>query len=215
VRRVARGIQRARAAGSDAATAAQRTTLTGLDIGAFNGWLSHNLLCDGVDITAVDLFDDDDFGLGARRHFHRRWRAVQADVCTPELFAGDFDLVVMNHGVHFLPDPTALLARWQHRVAPGGAMVVLGLRIYRDGRARRDEVDAIARRGSASGATLFPLAGPGLLDVDDARTLRRLGFALRPTAARWKGNLRAILQLSPMLRSTAPVHLRAVYRRPG
>ena len=159
-----------------------------VDVGAFNGWLSHALTQDGLDVTALDLFLDARYGLGARQHYQQRWRGVQLDVCRPELLASPVDLVVINHGLHFLPRPLDLVQAWMRRVAPGGALVVLGLRLHRDPRARRREVEAIAARGRAQGLELFPLAGPGLLTLDDGRRLRAMGLALHPARDAWRNN---------------------------
>jgi 2-polyprenyl-3-methyl-5-hydroxy-6-metoxy-1,4-benzoquinol methylase len=180
-----------------------------LDIGSANGWLSARLAADGHDVLALDLFDDDDFGLGTRRRYSARWRAMQVDVCRPDRFMGAFDLVVMNHGVHYLPEPTALLERWRLRVAPGGAMVALGLRIYRDASARRRQLAALEARGRSHGITLFPRPGPGLLHQDDARALRRSGFVLHLALDCVGGNLRALIS------ARSPSLYRGLYRAPG
>lgn len=180
-----------------------------VDVGAFNGWLCHALRGDGLDVTAFDLFLDDRYGLGARRHYARRWRGVQLDVCRPELLASQVDLVVLNHGLHFLPRPLELVQGWMRRVAPGGALVVLGLRLHRDPSARRREVEAIAARGRAQGLELFPLAGPGLLTLDDGRRLRAMGLSLQPARDAWRGNLMALL------RPQRALCLRGVWRAPA
>ncbi len=182
---------------------------TAVDVGAFNGWLSQHLQAAGLETVAVDLFRDSDFGLGARARYPEPWPAVQADVWDAALFAGTFDLVVLNHGVHFLPEPCRVIARWQRRVSPGGALVVLGLAVWADPRARRRRLAELAAQGDAAGATLFPLGGPGLLDLADAAALRRQGLQLLPELRAWRGHLRARLQ------RTRPRHYRGLYRAPG
>ncbi|MCB9737917.1 MAG: methyltransferase domain-containing protein [Deltaproteobacteria bacterium] len=167
---------------------------TAIDVGSFNGWLCAALRRDGLEVTGLDLFRDEAFGLGAQRQHDERWRGIQLDVCRPELVASQVDLVVLDHGLHFLPDPIDLALAWSRRVAPGGMLAILGLRVFADPRDRRAEVEALRQRAAAQGVELFPLGGPGLLTRGDADRLRASGVRLMPALERPLGQLRARLQ---------------------
>lgn len=162
-----------------------------VEVGPYNGWLTHHLVRMGMDATALDFFRDDRHGLGAQRHYAERWRAVQCDLRRPELLATPVDLVVLNHGLHFLPEPVALLQAWMRRVAPGGLLVVFGVQIVRDARRRLRELEALRARGERAGGELFPFRGPGLFRPADARAMRRLGLRLQPSLERPLGWLAA------------------------
>ncbi len=124
--------------------------------------------------------------------------------------ASPVDLVVLNHGLHFLPDPMGLVEAWARRVAPGGALLLLGLRLYRDPSARRAEVEAQAARGRSVGVELFPLAGPGLLTLADGRRLRAMGMQL------WPGRDALANNVLALGRPRRPLRLRGLWRpRPG
>src|SRR5262245_61072958 len=51
-----------------------------LDVGAWNGWLSHRLVEQGHDVTGTDYFADEYDGLGARRWYCASWRTIQLDL---------------------------------------------------------------------------------------------------------------------------------------
>lgn len=178
-----------------------------LDFGSSNGWLSNVLQRDGCDVTAVDLFRDDVDGLGAMRRYPRAWRSICMDVEKPERIGETFDLLVINHGIHFLRDPVGLIAALQRLVAPGGALIALGLRVFVDVSQREHRVAAIAedmRRGT--GGELLNGPTRGLLDSHDADALRSLGLRLRWDPHHRRANLRAMVQRHRAL------HLHGIWR---
>lgn len=159
----------------------ERRPLTLLDVGAYNGWLSHQLSLDGHAVTAVDYFIDEFDGLGAVQHYSSSWQAIQIDLVDLAPLDTRFDVVIMNHGLHFFPDPLAQVKQLMAKVAPGGLLVLLGLLFYRDPRRRRRQVEQaneehLARYGQPR---LFRPA-PGYLDFDDRTALEALGVVLRP-----------------------------------
>ncbi len=166
-----------------------------LDVGSSNGWLSNNLCRDGHRVTAVDLFADDADGLGAIARYPRRWATLRTDIEDPDRLAARFDLVVINHGVHFLPDPVGLVAAYKRRVRANGRLVVLGLRVFADPRARIAAVGRIQRRTvELSGTELLNMKTRGYLDTRDATALRNIGLRLRPDRHHRRANLRARVQ---------------------
>ena len=157
---------------------AGRGPLTVLDVGAYNGWLSHNLTADGHRVTAVDHFTDELDGLGARRFYPTDWRPIQLDLRDLSLLDERYDLVVLNRCVQFFPDPPAMAAHAVQHVAPGGMLVLTGLEFFTDPSARLRslrELDArLARWGLEP---LIPVKG--FLDRHDRARFLDLGVELR------------------------------------
>jgi SAM-dependent methyltransferase len=157
---------------------AARPTGTVLDIGAYNGWLSHRLALDGHRVTAVEYFVDEHDGIGAHRFYPTRWRAIQMDVRDLSVLDERFDLVVLNRCVQFAVEPPAMAAQAIERVADGGLLVITGLEFFADPILRRRGVEALAERLRHNGIEPFvPIKG--YLDRGDERRFRSLGIQLR------------------------------------
>jgi SAM-dependent methyltransferase len=96
-----------------------------LDVGAGNGWLSHRLTELGHLAVAVDAQDDDGDGLGAKKHYHVSFPAVQAHFDELPFAREQFDVVVFNGSLHYARDAAATLARANGQLAAGGILVVM------------------------------------------------------------------------------------------
>jgi SAM-dependent methyltransferase len=152
---------------------------TALDVGAYNGWLSHRLAAAGHRVTAVDYFTDELDGIGAHRYYPTRWRPIQVDLRDLSVLDERFDLVVVNRCVQFFQDPPAMVAQAAQRVADGGLLVVTGLEIFADPAERRRGVEALKERLRRHGLEPFiPIRG--YLDHSDRTRFRALGVDLRP-----------------------------------
>ncbi len=161
--------------------------LTLLDVGAWNGWLSHRLAAQGHAVVAVDYFVDPYDGLGAIRHYptapdgRRLWQAVQMDLLDLDVLADAFDGVILNRCLQFQPDPIAFVRMAQARVKPGGFLLALGLEVFRyaeDGRARVEAQRRYYRE--TYDFELFLRPTRGYLDRQDLAALRALGMRLYP-----------------------------------
>jgi len=158
---------------------AGRTRGSALDVGAWNGWLSHRLALDGHAVTAVDYFVDELDGLGAQRFYPVRWRSVQMDLRDLSVLDGRFDLVVLNRCIQFFEDPAAMVTAAATLVAPGGLLVATGIEVFADPTARRRQVEAMLERHRQQGLEPF-VSFKGYLDSHDRRALRAAGVELRP-----------------------------------
>lgn len=96
-----------------------------LDLGAGNGWLTHRLSSTGLRAVAVDRLDDDADGLGACRHYHVSFPAVQADFDRLPFPSGTFDVVVLNGALHYAADPVHTLGEARRVLADEGSIVVM------------------------------------------------------------------------------------------
>ncbi|NJM39628.1 MAG: methyltransferase domain-containing protein [Anaerolineae bacterium] len=169
-----------------------------LDVGAWNGWLSHQLAQRGHDVTAISYFADAQDGLGARQFYpNATWRAVQMDECELELIRDEFDLVVLNRCVQFSPSPCAQVRQAQARVAKSGQLVMTGLAFYNDARAHMARIHQRQHAFKAQhGIDLFLRPTRGYLDDHDRQQFAALGLQLRTHFAYWLGNIKAWLMPS-------------------
>ena len=165
-----------------------------LDLGAGNDWLSHVLSALGHRCVAVDWLDDAEDGLGASRHYVKRFVCVQANFDDLPLAPRQFDLVIFNGSLHYSADVATTLSCAARMLAAGGALLVMDspmLRTKEDGRAMVDRKEDTFR--SDYGLTEIVRQGEGYLTLvrlrDAARDLNLetrffpsrggLGWALR------------------------------------
>jgi len=166
-----------------------------LDVGAWNGWLSHHLARLGHDVTGVDFWADESDGLGARRHHVSAWRAILMDLIDLSIVDERFDVVILNRCLPFFPDPAAWAIAATRRVAPGGFLVATGLPIHRDPSLKARQVAAArARYRERHGTDLFLRETRGWLDDGDRARLEDAGFVVRPQRAFWLESLKASLR---------------------
>ncbi len=171
-----------------------------LEIGGWNGWLTHHLANYG-ETTAVDFFADSHDGLGAMTHYQARWNRVQMDITDLTILDGYADMVIINNGVHLLENPIQTIRQAQHLVADGGVLVILDMPFYRNPTQRVAQLAGIEAQFSANGGegSLFLYPTKGYFDSSDKIALRGMGVHLRPYP-RYKMWLKAkILPSAPMV----------------
>ena len=177
---------------------AGRAPLRVLEIGAYNGWLTHHLAAWGHSVTAVEPFTDPYDGLGAAQFYAEHWLPLQLDLRDLSVLPGGYDLVVVNRCLAFFPDPAAALRQAQAQVAAGGQLVALGAQVFGDParKARRvAELEAEFQERYGLSAYLWPTRA--YLDWNDEAALRAAGLTLRPYPALWLPDLKA--RLTPAL----------------
>ncbi|QQR87443.1 MAG: methyltransferase domain-containing protein [Flavobacteriales bacterium] len=151
-----------------------------LDVGAWNGWLSHRLSAMGHHVTATDVFIDAHDGLGAVRHYPHKFLAVQADQERLHLFEGPFDLVVAQRCAGYFVDLARSIQQLQALVAPGGVLLFTGVNVYHDPRTIRKQLAQEARHfAERYHLPYFFKPVKGFVDEDDAHLMERHGIELR------------------------------------
>ena len=172
-----------------------------LDIGAWNGWLSHQLARRGHHVTALEYFTDPYDGLRAKKFYSTGWQAIQMDLTDLSVLDQQYEMVIINHGLHFFSDPIAHVAAAKQKVAPGGWLILLGLQVFSDPSARIKQVAAWQQDFQARyGANFFLNPTKGYLDLTDQARLQTLGVVLKPYPQLWRRNLKAFFK------KTAPKH---------
>ncbi len=168
-----------------------------LDLGAWNGWLSHRLAAASHQVTAIDYFADAHDGLRARRFYRAQWRAIQMDLRDPSVLDEPFDVVIVNRCLAFATDPVAYLECLKPRVAPGGLLIITGLQFFWSPAAKARRVAAERRRYvDTHGFELFLFPTRGYLDRADHHRLRLHGLRLHDYPQLWAANLKARLNPS-------------------
>jgi SAM-dependent methyltransferase len=180
---------------TDAATDAEPLSI--LDLGAGNGWLSHQLTALGHQCAAVDWLDDAEDGLGASRHYPVEFLCAQADFDRLPFAPGQFDLVIFNASLHYAPNVSATLERAALMLAPGGALVIMDSPLFQSASAGRQMVaemeDNFKKR---YGLSEVIRSGVGYLLLSDLVEMGRkleMEFQFLPSRVGWLWETRRLL----------------------
>ncbi|MCL4256835.1 MAG: methyltransferase domain-containing protein [Anaerolineae bacterium] len=171
-----------------------------LEIGGWNGWLTH-LMTKSASVLAVDFFADAIDGLGAMRHYQTQWERIQMDITDLTILGDKFDMVVINNGIHLLPDPIGTIRQAINLVADGGMLIALELPIYRNPQKRIAQIERIEAEFNAQGGvgSLFLHPTKGYLDKSHRAEMVKLGMKLRPYP-RYKAIIKALITpTAPMI----------------
>jgi 2-polyprenyl-3-methyl-5-hydroxy-6-metoxy-1,4-benzoquinol methylase len=180
-----------------------------LDLGAANGWLSHRLAALGHDVTAVEYFADEYDGLRSKKFYRTTWQAIQMDLTDLSVLNQRYDVVIVNHGLHFFPDPLPQVMAAKQKVAPGGLLILIGLQFFRDPTARAHRVTALQQTfRERCGCDLFLRPTKGYLDFADKARLQDEGIVLHLCPQLWLANLKS------MLNKNLPRYYYGVWRQP-
>jgi SAM-dependent methyltransferase len=178
-----------------------------LEIGAWNGWLSHWLTKQEHEVTAVDYFIDKYDGLQAMNFYERHWQAIQMDLTDLEVLDGRFDVVILNRCVQFYADPVAYARAAKEKVANDGLLILTGLSFFRDPRAKIKSVAAFQHHLRQQGVPDFqPMKG--YLDFEDKRRLQKEDIQVTLVPQLWLANIKS------QFKKTAPRYYYGVYKQP-
>lgn len=134
-----------------------------LDVGSGEGHLLQNMRAHGMsNLLGVDPFLEG----------HRRYRSgVSVRSATVEEVDGTFDLIVANHSLEHVADPSAVLGRLSRLLAPSGTIVVrtpvMGQWAWRTYATEWVQIDAPRHLHVFTAGALERLAGEAGLTVDD------------------------------------------------
>lgn len=108
-------------------------SLTVLDLGAGNGWLSNRLAQRHHNVGAVDLTLNDFDGLGCYRYFDSTFTPIQAEFDTLPFPNRAADLILFNASLHYSEDYAKTLSESLRVLAPNGTLVILDSPFYHNG----------------------------------------------------------------------------------
>ena len=106
-------------------------TLDVLDLGAGNCWMSYRLALRQHRPVALDIFADTLDGLGAARHYGRRFPLLEAEFDHLPFRSAAFDLAIFNASIHYSTDYRRTLNELRRCLRPGGHFVIIDSPIYR------------------------------------------------------------------------------------
>jgi SAM-dependent methyltransferase len=165
-----------------------------LEISPWNGWLSHHLVKSGHKLTAIDYFAHLDNGLGAKRHYDADWQAIQMDLTDLSILEPCFDVVIINHGLHFFPDPATHLIQARDLLLPGGLLIIINATFYRNPVKRIQQVKSLEDDFfEVYGLPIFLKPTRGYMDFTEKAQLQVVGVRFSAYRQLWRANLKAML----------------------
>jgi SAM-dependent methyltransferase len=108
-------------------------SLTVLDLGAGNGWLSYRVALEGHEAIAVDIRNDAVDGLGASGPFRCRAPKMECIVAPFDaipLPASSADIAVFNASIHYATDLGSVLREAMRVTRPGAQIAILDSPFY-------------------------------------------------------------------------------------
>ena len=110
---------------------ANDTTLTIIDVGAGNCWLSNRLSKLGHHCHAVDLTIDQYDGLGAAHHYTTTFDRYQAEMDNLPFADGVADIVIYNASLHYSTDYHNTLEEALRVLRQDGRIIILETPLYK------------------------------------------------------------------------------------
>ncbi len=161
-------------------------TLTILDLGAGNGWLSYRVAREGHRAIALDIRDDTVDGLGAAEPYvqrsHGAIERVVASFADIPFADGSVDLAVFNASIHYALDLGQALREAARVVHPGGMLAILDSPFY----ASESDGLAMVAEKRAGAAAQFGANADALLALPFIEFLTRDGLAAADRTLLWR-----------------------------
>ncbi len=178
-----------------------------LEIGGYNGWLTHHLAAAGHRIMAIDYFLDEMDGLKAKKFYREIWRAIQMDIRDLSVLDATFDVIIVNRCLQFFENPVKYFQGLIQKLSPGGEIYLLGLQFFKNPAAKKAAVhaadDKFFRKFNFQ-RWLTPVKG--YLDFTDFAQLSAQNVELRAYPQLRAENAKALLFRS------RPRHFYGIYR---
>ncbi len=152
-----------------------------LEIGSYNGWLTHHLAAAGHRVMAIDYFLDDLDGLKTKKFYPESWQSIQMDIRDLSVLDEYFDIIIVNRCLQFFENPVDYFKKLLPKLSAGGSIYLLGLQIFKNPAAKRSEMAAEdARFCQKYGFNRWLTPVKGYLDFADRNELLALGVEFHP-----------------------------------
>ncbi len=179
-----------------------------LEIGPFNGWLTHRMAKLDLDITAIDYFIDDLDGLKTKKYYDGDWKSIQMDIRDLSIIDAQFDIILVNRCLQFFENPVEYFIGLKRKLNDNGIIILTGLLFFKNPiqkikRLEKDKLDYIHKYNLSFIFVPFK----GYLDFEDKQKLSSNNMELRHYLKLYKANLIALLN------PTLPRHYYGTYRK--
>lgn len=154
--------------------------LSVLDIGAWNGWLSHQLAAQGHSVTALDYFMAPFDGLQTVSFYRDPFLALQTNLNDLSFLKPEYDVIVINRCYPYFEAPEKTIAFLKTLLSDNGIIIITGLNSFKNPSRIIEQMktsdDAFK---SKYGKSLYICNFKGYTDASDLEQLRKNGFRLK------------------------------------
>ena len=151
-----------------------------LELGAWNGWLAYNLSKEH-EVIAIDYFDDSVDGLGAIQSYPKNSIvAIQMLPLDIGYLKPDFDVIIFNRNLSYLPDYTEILSQAKTLLKASGKLVITGIHIHQNKPELREMKDLKLFFQDKNVSFPFENGFKEYLDRSDLQFLKDEGIQLIP-----------------------------------
>lgn len=175
----------------------ERKGHTVLEIGPYNGWLTHQMARLDLDITAIDYFIDDLDGLKTKKYYQEEWKSIQMDIRDLSIIDESFDVVVVNRCLQFFDDPVEYFSSLKEKITQNGIIILTGLQFFKNPSQKQKQLERIKsdfKREYNFDFMLVPFKG--YLNFEDRQKLSSHYVDLHSYPKLWVSNLKSLLKPS-------------------
>lgn len=178
-----------------------------LELGGYNGWLTHRLAALGHNVTAVDYFIDEPDGLKTRKYYQEEWKSIQMDIRDLSLLEQKFDVIILNRCLQFFENPVQYFKSLKEMLGKGGIILLTGLQIFKNPRGKIEDMQHEREEFLKKyGFNFLFVPFKGYLDAVDKQQLLVEGVHLKKYSGLKIANFRA------WINSMHPVHYYGIFQ---
>ena len=168
-----------------------------LEIGPYNGWLTHRMAKLQLEITAIDYFIDDLDGLKTKKYYREGWKSIQMDFRDLSIIDESFDIIVVNRCLQFFEDPVEYFSSLKEKVSQNGMIILTGLQFFKNPQQKRNQIEKMKsdfKWGHNFDFMLVPFKG--YLDFEDRQKLSSQNVYLHAYPKLRLSNLKSLIKPS-------------------
>jgi 2-polyprenyl-3-methyl-5-hydroxy-6-metoxy-1,4-benzoquinol methylase len=151
-----------------------------LDIGAWNGWLSHQLAKNGNQVTAIDYFIEPFDGLQSINYYKHKFNAIQMSPLKVGLIMTKFDIIVVNRCLAYIPKIDKYLELLKTMLKPNGKILITGIVMTKNTESIVNNLNKTATEFEMKyGISFFIHPIKGYLDEQDLEKVKKSSFDIK------------------------------------
>jgi 2-polyprenyl-3-methyl-5-hydroxy-6-metoxy-1,4-benzoquinol methylase len=166
-----------------------------LEIGPYNGWLTHRMAKLQLEITAIDYFIDDLDGLKTKKYYREEWKSIQMDIRDLAIIDERFDIIVVNRCLQFFEDPIEYFGSLKGKISQNGMIILTGLQFFKNPQQKRKLLEKIKSDFKQKHDFNFMLVPfKGYLDFEDKQKLSSQNVDLQAYPKLRLSNLKSFIK---------------------